>query len=71
MAQAAMAAVGALGRLGGAACLAGTLIVVVGINYSPAQRALPAGSALFWRVIFLYAEQAAMRRTPDPRFSLS
>ena len=36
---------GMLGRLAGTACLAGALMVVVGLNYSPAQRALPAGSA--------------------------
>jgi hypothetical protein len=58
---------GMLGRLAGSACLAGTLLVMVGINYSPAQRALPAGGALIWLVVFLYAAQAAVRRTPQPR----
>jgi hypothetical protein len=57
---------GMLGRLAGAACLAGALMAVVGLNYSPAQRALPAGSALIWIVVFLYAAQAAVRRTPAP-----
>jgi hypothetical protein len=60
---------GILGRLGGAACLAGALLVMAGINYSPAQRALPAGSALISLVVFLYAAQAAVRRTPEPRVS--
>lgn len=61
---------GMLGRLAGAACLAGALMVVVGLNYFPAQRALPAGNALIWIVVFLYAAQAAVRRTPEPRFPL-
>jgi hypothetical protein len=61
---------GMLGRLAGAACLAGGLMVVVGLNYSPAQRALPAGSALIWLVVFLYAAQAAVRGAPEPRLSL-
>jgi hypothetical protein len=58
---------GILGRLAGAACLAGALLVMAGSNYSPAQRALPAGSTLICLVVFLYAAQAAVRRTP--RFS--
>jgi len=29
------------------------------------QRAFPAGSALIWLVIFLYAAQAAVRRAPE------
>ena len=59
---------GVLGRLAGAACLAGALLLVVGLNYSPADRALPAGSALISLVIFLYAVQAAVRRA-EPRLS--
>lgn len=56
---------GVLGRLAGAACVAGALMAVVGLNYSPAQRAVPAGSALIWIVVFLYAAQAAVRRRPS------
>jgi len=54
---------GLLGRLAGAACLAGGLMVVVGLNYYLADRALPIGNALIALMILIYAALAALRRT--------
>jgi len=47
---------GALGRLAGAACVAGGPMVGLGLNDSPA-----------WLVILLYAAGGARRRAPSER----
>jgi hypothetical protein len=56
---------GILGQLAGAACVAGGLMVTVGLNYSPARPALRAGIVIAWLVMSLYAAVAAMRRAPS------
>ena len=56
---------GILGRLAGAACVAGGLMVVLGLNYSPARPALRAGIVIAWLVMLLYAAGSAMRRVPS------
>jgi len=67
-AGAAMLARGGLfGRLAGAACLAGALMVVVGLNYFPAEFALPKGNALIGLMILIYAALATLRPTPGRR----
>jgi hypothetical protein len=55
---------GLLGRLTGAACLVGALMVVVGLNYFPAQPGIPAGGTLVWLATLLYAVMAAVRGAP-------
>jgi hypothetical protein len=57
---------GVLGRLAGAMCVAGGLMVVLGLNYSPAQAALGAGIVIAWILILLYAAVAAMRGASAP-----
>ena len=57
---------GILGRLAGAACVAGGLMVTLGLNYAPARPALRAGIVIAWLVMSLYAAVAAMRRAPSP-----
>jgi len=52
-----------IGVCAGAACLAGGLMVVVGLNYYLADRALPIGNALIALMILIYAALAALRRT--------
>lgn len=56
---------GILGRLAGAACVAGGLMVTLGLNYSPARPALRAGIVIAWLVMSLYAAVAAMSRAPS------
>jgi len=58
---------GIFGRVAGAACLAGGLMVVVGLSLS--GRVLTAGSTLILLVIFLYAVQAAVRSASEPRLA--
>ena len=58
---------GLLGRLAGAVCVAGSLMVVVGLNYSLADPALSRGNALIALMIFIYAALAAVQRTPGRR----
>jgi hypothetical protein len=57
---------GIFGRLAGAMCVAGGLMVVLGLNYSPARPALGAGIVIAWILILLYATAATMRRAPAP-----
>ena len=47
-----------VGRLAGLACLAGGLLVVVGLLHAPARAGLLAGGTLAWLVILLYAAAA-------------
>ncbi len=55
---------GLLGRVAGAACFVGALMVVVGLNYFPAQPGIPAGETLVWLATWLYAVVAAVRGAP-------
>jgi hypothetical protein len=56
---------GILGRFTGAACVAGALMVVVGLNYFPARWALPAGIAVAWFVMLIYAAAAVAHGAPS------
>jgi hypothetical protein len=49
------------GRLAGAACLAGGLLVVLGLASSSSRTLLSAGNALAWIVMLLYATASAAR----------
>jgi hypothetical protein len=42
----------------------GALMVVVGLNYFPAQPGIPAGGTLVWLATLLYAVVAAVRGMP-------
>ncbi|MBI4518973.1 MAG: hypothetical protein HY699_24545 [Deltaproteobacteria bacterium] len=50
-----------VGRIAGAACIAGAVMVVAGLVSAPARAALSAGNAIAWVVMLLYAAQAAVR----------
>src|SRR5215469_11712472 len=55
---------GLLGRLTGAACFLAALMVVVGLNYFPAQPGISVGTTLLWLAMWLYAAVAAARGAP-------
>src|SRR5262245_10548188 len=55
---------GVLSRLAGAVCLAAGLMVLVAVNYFPAQAAFPAAGIVLWFVMLLYAMLSAIRPTP-------
>jgi len=62
---------GLLGRLTGAACFVGALMVVVGLNYFPAQPGISVGTTLLWLAMWLYAAMAAVRGAPAAGPALS
>jgi hypothetical protein len=49
-------------RIAGAACIAGSVMAVVGLASASARSALSVGAALSWVVMLLYAVTAAVRR---------
>ena len=55
---------GVLSRLAGAVCLAAGLMVLVAVNYFPAQAAFPAAGIALWLVMLLYAVLSAIRPAP-------
>src|SRR5215468_7678603 len=55
---------GLLGRLTGAACFVSALLVMAGLNYSPAQPGISVGTTLLWLAMWLYAAVAAARGAP-------
>jgi hypothetical protein len=50
-----------LGRIVGAACIAGAVMVVVGLAVVPARAVLATGNALAWLAMFVYAVIASVR----------
>jgi len=62
---------GLLGRLTGAACFVGALMVVIGLNYFPAQPGISVGTTLLWLAMWLYAAMAAVRGAPAAGPALS
>jgi hypothetical protein len=60
-----------VGRIAGAACIAGGVMVVVGLFEAPMRAALSAGNALAWLVILLYAATVSVQRPRGPRLASS
>jgi len=57
--------------LTGAACFVGALMVVIGLNYFPAQPGISVGTTLLWLAMWLYAAMAAVRGAPAAGPALS